>query len=219
MKAGTTVFHRLHFPGLDFALVESMIITYSARKNNGIIMQRRFPEDIVWLDGVPCIPLTQENTLKIWEAISPDHMAAVETQINFIGGAVGKTNTAYIRICSTLYTELVAGNAPDSEIRDIDIRFLTDDVVAVVRGYNIGRGLKLDEATNTLSVDTADEVEAGNTLPITAAAVSEAIKDLKENGIPAGGLNITDDGDGNVTITASAGVSITDDGNGNVVIA
>jgi hypothetical protein len=34
-----------------------------------------------------------------------------------------------------------------------------------------------------------------------------------------GGLNITDDGNGNVTITTSGGVSITDDGNGNVVIA
>jgi hypothetical protein len=37
--------------------------------------------------------------------------------------------------------------------------------------------------------------------------------------VPSGGLHITDDGEGNVTITASAGVSIIDDGNGNVVIA
>jgi hypothetical protein len=44
--------------------------------------------------------------------------------------------------------------------------------------------------------------------------------DTDEEPVPGGGsLNITDDGNGNVTITASAGVSITDDGNGNVVIA
>ena len=38
-------------------------------------------------------------------------------------------------------------------------------------GYNIGYGLKLDAATNTLSVDTADKVEQDNTKPVTSAAV------------------------------------------------
>lgn len=34
-----------------------------------------------------------------------------------------------------------------------------------------------------------------------------------------GGLNITDDGNGNVTIASTGSVSITDDGEGNVTIA
>lgn len=38
-------------------------------------------------------------------------------------------------------------------------------------GYTIGSGLKLDAATNTLSVDTADSVEKDNTKPVTSAAV------------------------------------------------
>lgn len=38
-------------------------------------------------------------------------------------------------------------------------------------GYNIGDGLKLDAATNTLSVDTAEAVEKDNTKPVTSAAV------------------------------------------------
>lgn len=38
-------------------------------------------------------------------------------------------------------------------------------------GYNIGSGLKLDTATNTLSVDTAQAVEEDNTKPVTSAAV------------------------------------------------
>ena len=38
-------------------------------------------------------------------------------------------------------------------------------------GYTIGDGLKLDEATNTLSVDTAAAVEKDNTKPVTSAAV------------------------------------------------
>lgn len=35
----------------------------------------------------------------------------------------------------------------------------------------------------------------------------------------SGGLSVTDDGKGNVTINSTGTVSITDDGNGNVVIA
>lgn len=38
-------------------------------------------------------------------------------------------------------------------------------------GYTIGTGLKLDAATNTLSVDTAAAVEKDNTKPVTSAAV------------------------------------------------
>ena len=38
-------------------------------------------------------------------------------------------------------------------------------------GYSIGDGLKLDAATNTLSVDTAAAVEKDNTKPVTSAAV------------------------------------------------
>ena len=38
-------------------------------------------------------------------------------------------------------------------------------------GLVIGHGLAYDKATNTLSVDTADEVEQDNTLPITSGAV------------------------------------------------
>ena len=38
-------------------------------------------------------------------------------------------------------------------------------------GYTIGDGLKLDAATNTISVDTAAAVEKDNTKPVTSAAV------------------------------------------------
>lgn len=37
--------------------------------------------------------------------------------------------------------------------------------------YNIGNGLKYDDLTNTLSVNTTTEVQQDNTLPITSAAV------------------------------------------------
>lgn len=43
--------------------------------------------------------------------------------------------------------------------------------------------------------------------------------DKLKNGSPGGGLFVTDDGEGNVTITASGSAQITDDGYGNVVIS
>lgn len=49
--------------------------------------------------------------------------------------------------------------------------------------------------------------------------VTEGSWDVAESGGgTGGGIIVTDDGEGNVTITNSAGLSITDDGNGNVVI-
>lgn len=54
------------------------------------------------------------------------------------------------------------------------------------------------------------------------AAVGEDIEEINRRidaiGGGGGGITVADDGNGNVTITASAGASITDDGNGNVVI-
>ena len=45
--------------------------------------------------------------------------------------------------------------------------------------YQIGAGLKLDENTNTLSVDTADVVEQDNTKPVTSAAVHTEIGNIE----------------------------------------
>lgn len=45
--------------------------------------------------------------------------------------------------------------------------------------YRIGHGLKLDQDTNTLSVDTADGVEQDNTLPVTSAAVAATVGNIE----------------------------------------
>lgn len=47
------------------------------------------------------------------------------------------------------------------------------------RVYVIGHGLKLDEQTNTLSVDTAESVEQDNTLPVTSAAVFTTVGNIE----------------------------------------
>lgn len=45
--------------------------------------------------------------------------------------------------------------------------------------YTIGAGLKLDRDTNTLSVDTADRVEADNSKPVTSAAVFVTVGNIE----------------------------------------
>nr|WP_317402622.1 hypothetical protein [uncultured Gemmiger sp.] len=47
------------------------------------------------------------------------------------------------------------------------------------KAYVIGHGLKLDEQTNTLSVDTAEAVEQDNTLPVTSAAVYTTVGNIE----------------------------------------
>lgn len=46
-------------------------------------------------------------------------------------------------------------------------------------GYRIGDGLRLDTETNTLSVDTADQVEQDNTRPVTSAAVATTVGNIE----------------------------------------
>ena len=45
--------------------------------------------------------------------------------------------------------------------------------------YQIGAGLKLDEKTNTLSVDTADVVEQDNTKPVFSEEVDSEIGNIE----------------------------------------
>ena len=65
--------------------------------------------------------------------------------------------------------------------KSFDSEFSTITIVKEYDGslYKIGHGLKLDGATNTLSVDTADSVERDNTLPITSAAVHTTVGNIE----------------------------------------
>lgn len=44
--------------------------------------------------------------------------------------------------------------------------------------YNIGNGLKLEESTNTLSVDVANKAEQDNTKPISSSAVNTIVGNI-----------------------------------------
>jgi hypothetical protein len=73
---------------------------------------------------------------------------------------------------------------------------------------------------NNLIDDVKDVVDLTNSINEDVADHGRRIEALEKGGGTGGGggITVTDDGNGNVTITASAGVSITDDGSGNVTI-
>ena len=78
------------------------------------------------------------------------------------------------------------------------------------------------ETTHTTAQNALDKANAAGSIAQTTRdkvdySVIPRLIALEQNGT-GGGIAVTDDGEGNVTITASAGVSITDDGQGNVTI-
>lgn len=67
------------------------------------------------------------------------------------------------------------------EIENEDGKFETPNLKAPDSswGYEIGNGLKLDKDTNTLSVNTSNDVNDNNTLPITSAAVFTTVGNIE----------------------------------------
>lgn len=179
MISGTTAWSRFSV-SVDLALVAGIVFTYASRGGD-ILLQKRYPDDTEYREGMIWLPLSQEDTVKLR---SRGEQCYVELQFNFKSGAVGKSAIFPICVAETLFTEFVDGNAPDPNLATGGVIGVSlDDVVVVQSGggmsYNIGPGLAVDEATNTLYVDTAKEVEPDNTRPITAAAVYDTVGNIE----------------------------------------
>lgn len=78
---------------------------------------------------------------------------------------------------------------------------------------------KVGEKIDQLSGEKVDKPTNGNGTPGQALLTNGDGTTYWGTVSNGGGLSVTDDGNGNVTIVSTGGVSITDDGNGNVVIA
>lgn len=92
------------------------------------------------------------------------------------GGAVAApSEDVYNQIISMIDDLKQNGVTSDQIASAVEEYFVKNPISA---GYVIGNGLKLDEETNTLSVDAATEAEPDNTLPITSAAVHATIGNI-----------------------------------------
>lgn len=181
MISGTTAWARFAVD-VDITLVSAIIFTYTtANGANKILLQKRYPDDTEYRDSMIWLPLSQADTVSLRNG---GGRYLLELQINFKSGAVGKSKIFQLCVADTLATEFIDGNAPDPNLATGDVIGVSlDDVIVVKAGgglpYNIGHGLKVDEETNTLLVDTANKVEADNTFPITSAAVHEIVGDIE----------------------------------------
>ncbi len=130
MISGTTAWARFEV-NIDLALVNSIVITYS-RRAGGTILQKRYPDDTEYRDGLIWLPLTQQDTSTLR---SGGDIVLVELQFNLVSGAVAKSEIKTVCVSDTLATEYVDGSAPDDSQREGGvIEVALDDVIVVQTG-------------------------------------------------------------------------------------
>lgn len=100
-----------------------------------------------------------------------DHAAAEGTES-------GPTPSLWEQYFAEIQARIDKAVPPDGEPGAVLTKTGTGTAWQQGGGYNIGHGLKLDADTNTLAVDTADDVQRDNTLPITSAAVYTTVGNI-----------------------------------------
>ena len=130
-----------------------------------------------------------------------------------------KTNTdANGRKESTLTTIAYTVGEDATATMVMTMETLETDPSAIVPGGGTGGGLSETAKNLLITILRNGEYSTDQSDNITALAaelgVTEEEPDIDDNG----GLNITDDNNGNVTIESTGSASITDDGSGNVII-
>lgn len=133
------------------------------------------------VDGNATMPTVYSGTMFVARGAEPseaarEHSADMFDQIVEIGQQAAEDREAAESAAKRAEDAAGHNPYPNAEtgtwwVWDAENEAYRDSGVSVNPGYQIGSGLKLDTATNTLSVDTADAVEQDNTKPITSAAV------------------------------------------------
>lgn len=96
-------------------------------------------------------------------------MAEYKGSVELIGGLTPKNNGDFPLVSSHHVQVDDTGKRLDEKLNEIGKGGTT---------YTIGDGLKLDEITNTLSVDVANQAEQDNTKPISSSAVNTIVGNI-----------------------------------------
>lgn len=105
MKSGATYFVLFQFDG-NMELIDEMIFTLAGINT----VNKKYPGEVSYNDGVLALPLTQEDTYKLAGTIGC--YVKVEAQINFKNKSVSKKSFKQISIDATLATDFVPDNFP-----------------------------------------------------------------------------------------------------------
>lgn len=97
-------------------------------------------------------------------------MAEYKGSVEIQGGLTPKNNNDFPLVSARHVQVDDTGKRLDEKLNEIGDGGTT---------YTIGNGLKLDEATNTLSVDVVNQAEQDNTKPISSAAVNTIVGNIE----------------------------------------
>jgi hypothetical protein len=109
---------------IDIESVESAIFTL---KGIGTITKNYPSKDVSFDNGKFFVGLSQEDTITI--SANKRGRAEAEAQINFKNNQVGKTSITSFVLESTLGTSIIAGNAPSSNVEELDLKFVNGAIV------------------------------------------------------------------------------------------
>lgn len=140
------------------------------------------------------VAVEREGNLAVWTVTNADTAApgTGHTELQYyVGDALAKSETWMTKVLASLGD--ASETPPEAQQGWVDqvLQAGAEAAEAAERAenaykeisefarYTIGDGLKLDEATNTLSVDTAEAVEQDNTKPVTSAAVYVEIGNIE----------------------------------------
>ena len=96
VKQGTTPTKRVTLD-IDNSLIESVIFTIKSGKH---LIIKSYPNEVVYEDGFYMLNLTQKETKNL------QYFCYLEAQVNFLDGAVAKSNTEKFTVARTLHTKM-----------------------------------------------------------------------------------------------------------------
>ena len=111
MKQGTTPTKKIKLD-IDNDLIESVVFTI---KSGNRLLIKCYPGEVVYEDGFYLLNLTQRETEKL------QYFCFLEAQVNFLDGAVAKSNIEKFTVECTLYTKIQNDHAGGVEEKEISL--------------------------------------------------------------------------------------------------
>ncbi len=130
MKAGETALLLVEVGIENISLVESIIFTFINEKKR--MVQKRYPDEVRYIEGKFQIPLSQQDTENLRGHFS------LEAQINFNNLSVVKSDIYEGFASSTLATTLIDNNTPDGQEEEVNLS--VDSIVVYAGGEGGGSG-------------------------------------------------------------------------------
>ena len=114
IKPGSTATIQVSLPDVALKLVDSIIFTFKSEKyDKEPLLQKIYPDEVIVVDNVLYICLTQEETL-----LMKSQSVLLEGQVNYSDKSVVKTYIIKHYVDSTLATQVIDGNKANPAVAE-----------------------------------------------------------------------------------------------------